>query len=254
MTYTMKHIKLIIKTSVSYFLILCVIVLFTIIGFPCALLPERYRYKNGIYHKLTYICAYLIIKASFIRVHVKGKEHLDRAKKQPVIFVANHMSSLDIPLLELLVSGAPHLWFIKGSYQKLPLIGYILDRLNVMVKKSQASQIKMMIERACNRALQNKSHIILFPEGRRYTDGHIHQFYSGFALLAQKLNYPVIPVVLYGPHKIFPKDNLLIDSTACDVKIVIGAPVYYDKSCDDKQLIIDEVRTWMSGVCDKLRE
>lgn len=249
-----KLIKLIIKTSLSYILILCVIILFTLVGLPCALLPARYRYKNRVYSNLTYICAYLIIKAGFIRVHITGKEHLALLKNQPAIVVANHMSSFDIPLLEILVSGAPHIWFIKGSYQKIPIIGFILNRLNVMVNKAQASLIKMTIGRACDIASKNKNHIIMFPEGRRYADGTIHQFYSGFALLAQRLNYPVVPVVLYGPHKIFSKEHLLIDSTASNVKIVIGAPIYYNKTLDDKQDMVHEVRAWMSSVCDKLRE
>ena len=80
--------------------------------------------------------------------------------------------------------------------------------------------------RAFHQAKNINSHIILFPEGKRHNDGKIHDFHPGFALLAKKLNRPVIPIRLTDLHKIIPKGKILINYHSAKPTMVIGKPLY----------------------------
>ena len=55
-----------------------------------------------------------------------------------------------------------------------------------------------------------------------------------FAVLLQR---PIIPISIWGLHKIYPKSRLIIDSSVCDVKISIGKPMYCGKEMSRKEFV-----------------
>ena len=80
--------------------------------------------------------------------------------------------------------------------------------------------------RACGLAKGHARHLVLFPEGTRYDDGEIHEFHSGFALLATKLGRPILPICMQGMNEFMPKGTILINPGAAKLKIVVGEPIY----------------------------
>ncbi len=216
----------VIKTCITYFLI-CLVVpaVVILLCLPLSLLPTSIRHDNRLLFFITSRLGRFIIWASFIRVRVQGKENLPAYPNQPSIIVINHASALDIPLVEAIVGSYPHIWMSKTSYAKIPIFGFVLQRIHVTVERGGGKQHNALhtmynVLKGANR------HALIFPEGRRHSSGHVSTFYSGFAMLSQKLDRPVIPVIIEGLHAVFPAKSLVIDSSVPAVKLSIGNPLH----------------------------
>jgi 1-acyl-sn-glycerol-3-phosphate acyltransferase len=218
------------KTLISLTGWFIVSITFTLLAIPMTFLPAPARYTNRYYFFLTTIWTKLLMFFSFISIQVKGKENLPIYPASPAIIVANHTSSLDIFLVERTIGTYPHIWLTKKEYTKIPLFSILLKRMHVPVDREDSSGAARAFLRAYNQAKNIASHIILFPEGKRYDDGKIHDFYPGFAILAKKLNRPVIPIKMTGLHKIFPKKNFIINYHAATPTLTIGKPLWTDKT------------------------
>jgi 1-acyl-sn-glycerol-3-phosphate acyltransferase len=162
---------------------------------------------------------------SFVYVKKRGEENLPKYPDSPAIIVANHTSSIDIFLLESLIGTYPHIWISKSEYLSIPLFSILLKRMHIPVKRESSVDAGRALVKAYKQAQGISSHILMFPEGRRYQDGKVHEFNPGFALLAKKLQRPVIPIAITGLHKIFPKGTFLINYHAARPTLTIGKPI-----------------------------
>lgn len=236
-----------VKTIITYICWAIVCLTFTLLCIPFALLPKSIRYENRFYFFLTMVWTKLLVWSAFLDVKIEGKENLPKFPNSPAIIVANHSSSLDIFLLEALLGTYPHMWLTKDLYAKVPLFNILVKRMHVPVKRENPRDAIRSLFKAYEIARDKKNHIILFPEGKRYDDGKVHQFLSGFAVLAKKLKRPVIPVFIDGVYKIFPKKRLIIDSRASQVKLIIGKPFFYKKDETEKEFV-NRIRDWFPSI------
>lgn len=226
----MNRIKDAIKSIITYIIWIFIAVPLLCLCALLTLLPASIRYDNRIYFALGVFLSRVIMRASFLSIHVEGLENVPTYPHDPAIFLANHTSSLDIPVVETLLGNFPRIWFSKKSYLQVPVFGFILKRLHVPIDATSPHKARQGLETAFQRANQSLRHILIFPEGRRFDDGNIHKFFSGFAVLAQKLNRPVIPIVISGLHKAYPKGSFFIASSGQTIKIKVGKPMYFDSS------------------------
>lgn len=248
---SLNHLFKIFKTTITFLLWTITAVTMTCILLPFALLPKKWRFQNSWYYFIMSYGSKIIIKTSFIKIKVVGQENLFQTFQQASIFAVNHTSALDIPLVQALVGKNPHIWFSKATYSKIPLFGFILRRMNFLVKREHPTQAARTLEAAQEFLRTNNCNVLIFPEGRRYNDGTLHKFYSGFAVLAQKLNRPIIPITIYDLHKIFPKHSILLDSKATTVTIIIGKPMWYTDA-QTRQDFVDQVHALMAQEYNRL--
>jgi 1-acyl-sn-glycerol-3-phosphate acyltransferase len=47
--------------------------------------------------------------------------------------------------------------------------------------------------------------IVVFPEGRRTDDGHIHPFKHGAFRLAKEFDLPIVPITINGSYKVMSR-------------------------------------------------
>ncbi len=158
---------------------------------------------------------------SGIRVKITGGEKLDR--KERYVFVANHQSYFDIPVL---YTGLPfalsfiakkELFFIPFFGWGIAAIGHIwIDRDNARAARSSITRAIAMLKR------KNIS-LMLFPEGTRSVSGEMGEFKRGSFALALEAGVAVVPLSLRGTRDILPKHSgLLRPGTAT---IVVGDPI-----------------------------
>lgn len=191
--------------------------------FPLALLGPHNRYARMLfYHGSSWFCRCIIALVG-VKVVVTGPREI--LQKKPAIIVMNHSSSLDIPLLESLMRGAPFAWLSKASYTKIPIGGTILKRMHVSVDRQHAMQAAKSLDTFIAKAHLFQAHMLMFPEGTRHNDGNIHAFKPGFAVAEEQTKRSVIPIVAKNMYAILPKHGLLIDSSAKTIKIIIGEPL-----------------------------
>lgn len=154
-----------------------------------------------------------------LRVKYEGQEQIP---KDTCVFVSNHQSILDIPILILGVQRS--IGFIaKKELLKVPVIGFWLqlghcvpiDRENIR------EAIKVINEGVKN--LQNGYSMAVFPEGTRAKNGKIAEFKKGSLKLATKGNVPIVPVTIDGAFKAYELDGKF---KSADVKVRFGKPIY----------------------------
>lgn len=144
-------------------------------------------------------------------LNVQGQEHLDNLA-QPAIFVANHQSHMDTPVImetlpdrirdNLLFGAAQDRWFVKGKkklilqpwYQSLVLGNFPITRGGGSKALDYASWL-----------LSQGSHICIFPEGTRAQSDELGEFRHGVSLLALKHQVPVVPIVMKGLRELRAK-------------------------------------------------
>ena len=148
------------------------------------------------------------------------------ALERPIIFVANHQSHLDTPLILTVlppklrhhtVVGAGADFFFdrrtKGFFSSTLLGAIPIDR--VRPSRASAELATQLLEEGWN--------LVLFPEGGRTPDGLIQELKSGAAQIAIKVGRPVVPIFIDGTYEIFGKtaDRIHPGSTT----IIVGEPL-----------------------------
>ena len=152
----------------------------------------------------------------------------------PAIFVSNHNSALDIPLVDSLLGSYPRIWMSKIEYGKIPVFGYLIKKFNVLVDRFNSFNAARALVKTYSLVKGKSRHVVLFPEGTRSRDGNLQSFFKGFAILAKKLKRPVIPIVISGANKVMPSGSWMIDPRACNIKIFIAKPIFYNSEDTDE--------------------
>ncbi len=215
---------------------------------PLALLAEKSLRARGLFYRASSCFCRSILRVIGLKIIINGQHHLSGL--QPAIIIMNHSSSLDIPLLEALMTGTPFVWLSKASYLKIPVAGIILQRMHVTVERQQATQAAQSLALFVEKATRFKAHMLMFPEGTRYTDGALHPFKAGFALAEELTQRPVLPIMAQGLHTILPKDGLVIDSSQKTIKIIIGPPLQRDSN-ESRDAFVQRVHSTCTSMLSK---
>jgi 1-acyl-sn-glycerol-3-phosphate acyltransferase len=147
------------------------------------------------------------IVATYSRRRVAGLEHLE-ALAGPVIFVANHCSHVDTPVLLLslpagwrrrtAVAAAADYFYAKRSLAGAVSLAFAtvpLDRRGGGAG-IEGAHLGRLLDRGWN--------LVVFAEGTRSRDGRLGRMRAGAALLAVEHGLPILPVHISGTHEAMP--------------------------------------------------
>jgi len=218
-------------------IIITLIFLVPIIIFIC--IPEKYRYKYPIFFYPIHWFYVAILKGSMLPITYKGVENIP--KDIPVIFAANHQSTLDIPLLGVLSKGVPHVWLAKAELMDSIFIRWIVPLISVLVDVSSPRQSMLSFRRILNVVNNHYRNLMIFPEGTRHSDGKIHEFFGGFVILAKKLGRPVVPVCIIGIDKAYPPETFWVHMYP--ITVIVGKPFIYEEH-DTDELFKKRIHDW----------
>ncbi|MBL0715195.1 MAG: 1-acyl-sn-glycerol-3-phosphate acyltransferase [Desulfosarcina sp.] len=148
-------------------------------------------------------CLYLWIVPAWT-LSITGRENIRRTARY--IIVSNHQSQLDILVAFRLFF--PFKWVSKAEVFRLPFIGWnmFLNRY-IRLKRGDEESVRQMMT-ACEQALAGGSSIYFFPEGTRSRSGQMKPFKPGAFILAQRMQVPILPVVINGTRDALPKHSL----------------------------------------------
>ena len=237
----MKQLKIIFMyatTLLSRFLLLCVVFILFIPVSIFLLLPESWRYDSWFFNWLKYFFYAALVKGTFLPITVIGKENIPH---EPAIIVANHQSSLDIPLLGMLIKGAPHVWLATTDLLTSPIWKFVLPKVAVLIDMTTPAKGMRSLVKAVNMVYEKKRHALIFPEGSRFTDEKLHDFYAGFVILAKKTGRPVVPVRIFNVHKVYPKGQFLL--YRYPIKVIVGKPMILQEDESDTEFK-DRIFQW----------
>lgn len=233
------NIGMVIRNLFSRFLLIVVTIIFLIPIAIFILMPEQYRYKYPSVFYLVHWFYCAILKCSLLPITYKGLENIPKGKA--VIFAANHQSTLDIPLVGVLSRGVPHVWLAKQELMDSVFVKFIVPLISVLVDVSSPRNAMLSLRKILNIVNNHHRNLIIFPEGGRYTDGKIHDFFGGFTIIAKKTGRPVVPVCILGIDKAYPPETFWVQ--LCPITVIVGKPFVYEDN-DTDESFKNRIHSW----------
>jgi 1-acyl-sn-glycerol-3-phosphate acyltransferase len=164
--------------------------------------------------------------SAFHGLTIAGRHHLPMDRS--FVLIANHTSHLDtlcllsaLPLRRLchaFPAAAQDYFCVSPPWT---LLAKVLVNALPFDRRSPWHSLQ-----ACTRLLEKPGNILLlFPEGKRSTDGVLAEFKPGVAFLAAGRDVPVVPCHLAGTHAALPKGAWC--PRPCSIRLTIGTPRVY---------------------------
>jgi 1-acyl-sn-glycerol-3-phosphate acyltransferase len=161
------------------------------------------------------------VAAAGVRLHLVGFERLDRAGRY--VFVCNHQSALDIPLLYAAMP-VPIAFIAKKELLVVPFMGWAAAAAgHIYIDRGNARRAHTSMIRALARLKRGGSSLIIFPEGTRSADGVVGEFKTGSFHIAIEAGVDLVPIAVRNSRQVQPKGALLVSPGG--VRIDVGAPV-----------------------------
>jgi len=140
-----------------------------------------------------------------IRLDASGIERID--KRVPYVFMANHLSLIDGPLLFMLIPQFVRVLLKKEAF-RIPIIGQAMRQVGfVSVDRKGLRGGKKSIDRATRMIKEKGISFLIFPEGTRSRDGKLQPFKRGGFFLAVNSQVPIFPVSIKGSYALLSKGS-----------------------------------------------
>ncbi|TFG43892.1 MAG: 1-acyl-sn-glycerol-3-phosphate acyltransferase [Syntrophobacterales bacterium] len=222
------------RTAAIYVWVIFSTLLFSLLAIATSLVT---RSGNSV-HRVGRMWSRSILAASGIQVAVSGMERIDPAR--PYIFMSNHQSNFDIPVL-LAHLPVQFRWLAKAELFKIPVFGRAMRGAGYISidRADREAAFKSLGE--ASEAIRKGVAIMIFPEGTRSLDGTLKPFKKGGFVLAVDAGVPIVPVAIRGTHAIMAKRTWIIRPR--DVAVEVGEPIdTSDCTRATKEALMERVR------------
>jgi 1-acyl-sn-glycerol-3-phosphate acyltransferase len=161
----------------------------------------------------------LILRTTGVHVDVAGLDRLE--PDRTYVFVANHQSIYDIPILFWALPYQLRI-IAKASLGRFPFLGWHLRRTgHMLVDRARPTPSRILTW--ASRLTSNGLCLIVFPEGTRSRDGRVARFKGGSFLLALEAELPVVPLSVVGSRHVMLKGRLA--TYPGRVRLVVHEPI-----------------------------
>jgi 1-acyl-sn-glycerol-3-phosphate acyltransferase len=145
-----------------------------------------------------------------------------RDGSQPAIFVGNHTSLLDPPLLISTLPCRP-VFLAKRELFRVPFLGWVMTMAGfIPVDRGNRTKAIESMQQAAHFVRAGQC-LIAFPEGTRSRDGALLPFKKGVFTLAVEAGVPVVPFAIHGGVDIVPKGTWRV--AGGPYRIRLGTPL-----------------------------
>lgn len=165
-----------------------------IIALPLTLICTLFGKVQG--GNMMYSCYRFLLRAWYILIGVYHKDIYETREEhgKQYIFVANHISYMDIPPFLMAIRQPVR---ILGKYEmvKIPIFGWVYRIAVVLVERS-SPEARARSVRALKSALKRNVSIFIFPEGTlNETGAPLKEFFDGAFRLAIEMQTPIKPLL-----------------------------------------------------------
>jgi 1-acyl-sn-glycerol-3-phosphate acyltransferase len=161
----------------------------------------RFLYKVGMWG------AFTGVRLTGVRVQTVGMEKLDPARTY--LFMSNHVSNIDPPLLLPLIPKRTSVMAKKELFS-YPILGKVM-KLGSLVPVDRGNRdAGISAVRLAAEVIRQGISMTIFIEGKRSFDGKLLPFKKGPFYLAAETSVPVVPVSIAGTHALMPKQRFAI--------------------------------------------
>ena len=203
----------------------------------CALLTLPYALLTGNSNFLYVMGMWVVrvgVRLSGVRVELVGREKLN--PKQTYIYMSNHVSNLDPPLLIPLLPNRTSV-LVKQELFRIPILGFAMRVAQLVPVDRDNREAAIASMRTAADVIRTGLSMTIFPEGTRSPDGRLLPLKKGPFYLATDSGCPIVPITLVGTHEILPKGKMLISANASVAKIIFHQPIMPGDFSDREALI-----------------
>jgi 1-acyl-sn-glycerol-3-phosphate acyltransferase len=197
-----------------------IIILATILMGSVSLLASLFESSGRVQHQISRIWSRMLLAVSGVKMRTEGLERID--PRGAYVFVANHRSFMDVPVLLAHIPLQFRFLAKKGLFL-IPILGTHLRRAGHLpvVRDNPRASLKSMSD-AVRIIRESGLSVLLFPEGGRSQEG-LREFVEGAAFIAIKAGVPAIPIAMTGTREVLPMGSMQIMSGIVELRI--GEPI-----------------------------
>jgi 1-acyl-sn-glycerol-3-phosphate acyltransferase len=179
--------------------------------------------NRDMYRKSERFWAWSLMKIGGIRLEIKGEENLP--KDETVVYMPNHQSNLDWPIIFRVVPGQ-YLFLAKKELFDTPVFGaYMKLQEYIPIERSNIRKSFKTYQTIIT-LIKSGNSIVIFPEGTRSFSDSLGKFKPSSFSVLQETKVRVVPIAIDGSINIQKKGSKGINPGR--VKIAILPPVSFD--------------------------
>ncbi|HLG30342.1 MAG TPA: lysophospholipid acyltransferase family protein, partial [Candidatus Brocadiales bacterium] len=158
-----------------------------------AILSLGAKNKENIFNTIERVFSRIAFKLLGMKIEIQGLENIP--KNEPVIFISNHQSMMDIKLS--LACIPTNISFIsKDTIFRVPILGaYMKASGHIPIQRGEDRKAYETLLTAVKKLTAKKS-LVVFPEGTRSEDGQLGAFKRGISLIILKSGRRVVPMAI----------------------------------------------------------
>jgi 1-acyl-sn-glycerol-3-phosphate acyltransferase len=188
-----------------------------------------------------------VLASAGVRVRVEVSPALEHAR--PYVFMANHLSTIDIWAV-LVAVPVPLRFIAKKQLGSIPLFGWAMRAGRfIFIDRQNPGSARRSIEEAARRIRGGRS-VVMFPEGTRSRDGRLGPFKKGGFHLAMSSGVDIVPVAIRGSRELMPRGRMFIHPGQVSVQIADPIPTA-DVGPHDRDKLIEQVRASIASMLDE---
>src|SRR3989338_9116566 len=182
-----------------------------------------WRGNRSMYRRVESFWAWTLMKLGGVNLEISGRENLP--KNETVVYMANHQSDLDWPVIFMAVPGQ-YLFLAKKELFDVPVFGtYMRIQKYIPIDRDKIRKSLKTYEDVVGRIKSGNS-IVIYPEGTRSYNKELQRFKSFSFAFLQEARVRVVPIAIDGSINIQKKGSKLIRPGK--VKVTILPPVSFD--------------------------
>ena len=188
------------------------------------------------------------VRVAGIRIHTIGLEKLDASRTY--IFMSNHVSNLDPPLMLPLIPRRTSVMAKKELFD-IPLLGKTMRMGSLVPVDRKNRDAGISAVRAAADVIRKGINMTIYVEGGRSFDGKLIPFKKGPFYLAVECGVPVVPVTVVGTQHAMPKGRFSIKPG--DVNVIFHDPIEPKDFGDREELKVKVREVINSGLPEELQ-
>jgi 1-acyl-sn-glycerol-3-phosphate acyltransferase len=154
------------------------------------------------------------------KLDVRGLENVDFSR--PHVFVANHISTIDIPVVFAAIPVNLR-FIIKKELTYAPFVGLFAWATGmVFVDRQERKGALAVVKRVGSLSAEGQS-VVAFPEGTRNRGERLLPFKKGVFAAAYHAGVPIVPVAIDGSREVMPPPSWALRPGT--IRVAIGRPI-----------------------------
>ena len=212
-----------------------------LVGFPVTLLTRDISFL----WRISMWGALAGVRLGGIRLRTAGRERLD--PKQTYLFMSNHVSNLDPPIIVPLLQRRISI-LVKKELFRLPIFSTAMRIAEFVAVDRRNRDAAIESIKAAVRVLQSGMSMLVYPEGTRSRDGRLLPFKKGPFHMAVDAGVLIVPVTMVGTHEAWPKGTFRINPG--EVTAYFHPPID-PRNFDSREALMDAVREAIESALPK---